>query len=495
MDASESSDPDGYIASYIWYFDGTPVVDSSEGDYWSWGSLVPGVYALSLVVVDDDGAFSDPFVLSVEVEAPLRADAWIIDVDSSDNVMPGGLITVNVSVGYIFDSETVLGLGIYRIDMGLYVVGAEDALYGEGNKTYSLVFEAPMSPGRYDLIAEVPYLVGTEWAWGNESTLVFMVNVIDYSSDFVEMTDLRYPAFVETGKEIQVSITVRYELTNDTVAFGIVDLDTEEIQVASFIPLTGQGTRTVELIFSAPSLEGAYDFFVSVGPLDGESVDDVFQVTVIPSEDDPEAFFEWWMQDGELYLDSSGSTVDGDATEYRWFIDGELIEDALHWDFWSKSGMEPGVYEVTLIVIDEEKESEPFTLTVEVPEGDTENQVPTADVEWWITEGTLHVDAGGSSDPDGEIVDYTWVINGEEDVSFRGLESWSWSEIPPGTYSITLHVEDDSGSEGTHRVTVVVNGIPGFPYEALLIGLIIAGFMLKRDHRLGSHLSSIPSDL
>ncbi|MCK5671478.1 hypothetical protein KAI10_08840, partial [Candidatus Bathyarchaeota archaeon] len=254
-DASGSVDSDGYIASYLWYIDDTGVVDSAEGMTWSWGSLAPGVYELSLRVVDDEDKESDLVVHSVEVTTPPRADAWIIEVKSSDNVIPGGIISVNVTVGYIFDVETVIGPGIWDSDTSSYLKEIEDSVSGEGTETYTLVFEAPLSAGVYSFTTDIPYQTGAGWVWGNESRHVFLINVIDYSSDYIEITDLQFPSSVQTGAEIQVFIHINYELSDDTVAFGILDLDTEEIQTASMIPITGTGTLTVELSFTAPTIE------------------------------------------------------------------------------------------------------------------------------------------------------------------------------------------------------------------------------------------------
>ena len=480
VNAVNSNDPDGTIASYIWYLDGILAGDSSEEPVWFWDSLTPGVYEISLIVIDDDGVASEPYILSVEIETPPRADVWIIGLVSSDNVIPGGLISVNVTVGYIFDLETVVEAGLKYSDAGLYLIEFRDTVSGEGSKTYTLEFEAPMSPGVYSLTADIPYWTGVEWVWGNESRQVFIVNILDNSSDFFEISDLQYPSNVQSGAEIQVSITIQYELTNGTVGFGIVSLDSEEIPTASVIPLTGTGTKTVDFTFPAPIMEGTYNYTASVVLIGGESVDEPFQVIVTQSvEISPEAFFEWWMQDGHLYLDGSDSIVPGNVTEYRWFFNGELVENALSRNFWSIS-LPSGVWEVSLIIMDGEIASEPFTLSVVVPSAPV-NQSPIAVFEWWVSDNTLYVDASKSSDTDGEIVNYEWFVNDEYQASFRGTWVWTWSDIPKGTYDITLLVQDDSGNEGSTRVTVEVKGgIPGFPIQSIVLGVLLSLFILKK---------------
>jgi hypothetical protein len=47
-----------------------------------------------------------------------------------------------------------------------------------------------------------------------------------------------------------------------------------------------------------------------------------------------------------------------------------------------------------------------YTLTVSTTEAET-NKPPAAYYEWWISGGTLYVDASGSNDTDGSIAGYT----------------------------------------------------------------------------------------
>ncbi len=66
FDASTSSDPDGKIIRYIWDFrDGTWM--ESEGSKVSHAYHEPGIYEVKLVVVDDYGDRSEPFLLRITV--------------------------------------------------------------------------------------------------------------------------------------------------------------------------------------------------------------------------------------------------------------------------------------------------------------------------------------------------------------------------------------------------------------------------------------------
>ena len=99
-------------------------------------------------------------------------------------------------------------------------------------------------------------------------------------------------------------------------------------------------------------------------------------------------------------------------------------------------------------------------------------------------------DASGSSDEDGEIVDYVWYINDEEEETIKGSNSWEWADTPAGTHNVTLFVYDNMYGEGTYSTMIEVESeeeplkdlnIPGFPSISLLIGLGLSLIILKKS--------------
>jgi PKD repeat protein len=73
------------------------------------------------------------------------------------------------------------------------------------------------------------------------------------------------------------------------------------------------------------------------------------------------------------------------------------------------------------------------------------------------TDSVVHFDAGGSSDPDGEVVSYEWDVDGDGVTDATG-ETLDYSYANPGTYDVTVTVSD-----GTHTAnrtkTIVVSGL------------------------------------
>ena len=237
--------------------------------------------------------------------------------------------------------------------------------------------------------------------------------------------------------------------------------------------------------------EGDYEITLIVIDDEGaesEPYTETVTVIHIPNQP-PEAGFEWWMEDYTLVINARSSTdEDGEIAEYHWYVDGEMVEDSLDWDGWTWEGITVGVYEISLIVVDDQgAESEPVTAIVEIEE--PPNQPPEAIFSWHLEGGTLIVDASLSSD-DGEIVDYKWFMDGVEDESLGGMSSWEWANIEAGSYDITLHVFDEEGEEDMYRMTVPIagsdppppdppGGIPGFPVLSVLSGALLGLLLLR----------------
>ena len=206
----------------------------------------------------------------------------------------------------------------------------------------------------------------------------------------------------------------------------------------------------------------------------------------------PVANFEWWVGDNKLEVDAlSSSDLDGEIVEYRWYVNGHLMENSLDWEGWTWERPTAGVYEIVLVVVDDlGAESEPVSSTVEIEE--TLNSRPEAIFSWHLEGSTLVVDGSGSSDDIG-IVEYRWVVNGEEDEDLYGLASWEWENVEAGSYDITLHVFDAMGEEDVYRNVVDIKygfKIPGFPLLGILSGVVLGILVLRR---MGLSRNGIPS--
>ncbi|MFH1725858.1 MAG: thrombospondin type 3 repeat-containing protein, partial [Elusimicrobiota bacterium] len=124
-----------------------------------------------------------------------------------------------------------------------------------------------------------------------------------------------------------------------------------------------------------------------------------------------------------------------------------------------------------------------------------ENQPPTAEAgsdQTILVGQSAAFDGGGSSDPDGTIVSYGWDF-GDGDTGSGQAVTHPYDR--PGSFTVTLIVEDDDGATDSDTLTVTVRT----PEEALgaLIGAVedLAGVPAGLKNALGSKLKSALASL
>lgn len=102
-----------------------------------------------------------------------------------------------------------------------------------------------------------------------------------------------------------------------------------------------------------------------------------------------------------------------------------------------------------------------------------ETPLPDAGLDQSVTRGTaVHLDAGGSRDPDGTITDYDWRIeapNGStRPLDCENCERTRFQATSVGEYTVTLTVTDGDGATATDTLYVQVD--PGAPPSVSLAG-------------------------
>jgi PKD repeat protein len=166
----------------------------------------------------------------------------------------------------------------------------------------------------------------------------------------------------------------------------------------------------------------------------------------------PEAAFRYTLAGLAIEVDASRSEdADGVIVEYRWsFGDGEMGQGVTASHTYSR----PGTYTVALTVTDDRGAmvGKDYVIAPRAV-----NQAPTARFSHWAKGLEVGVDASGSSDPEGLVVEFDWDFGDGETA--RGVRA-SHTYEKGGSYAIRLTVADDPGATGTVSEVVSVANPP-----------------------------------
>ena len=159
-------------------------------------------------------------------------------------------------------------------------------------------------------------------------------------------------------------------------------------------------------------------------------------------------------------FDASGSSdPDGDVVEYRWDVDGDgTVDDITTISTYSHAYGSAGDRTAVVTVADNEGAEAQAQSTVQVVSGNT---APTAALTHSPTNPsvgeTVTFDASGSSDPDGDVVEYRWDVDGDGTVDdITTISTYSHAYGSGGDYTARVTVVDNEGAEAQAQSTVQV---------------------------------------
>ncbi|NNK32776.1 MAG: PKD domain-containing protein [Xanthomonadales bacterium] len=147
-------------------------------------------------------------------------------------------------------------------------------------------------------------------------------------------------------------------------------------------------------------------------------------------------------------FDGSGSSdPDGSIAAYSWSLgDGAGADSAAFQHSYAAGGS----YEVTLTVEDDAGETRSLSQDVTVSEP---NQEPVARISSQCVNTDCQFSGSASSDADGSVTQWEWALG---DGSAASGDSVDHAYPEPGTYTVTLTVEDNDGASdsASHTVTL-----------------------------------------
>lgn len=178
---------------------------------------------------------------------------------------------------------------------------------------------------------------------------------------------------------------------------------------------------------------------------------------------------------------------DGNISFYRWnFGDGssQILDISPEHTY-----ADPGVYMVTLTVVDDDGRSSMANTTATIQGVIFINSPPVATCiapSIVTVNQAVNFDASLSNDSDGTIVGYRWDFNGDGtfDIDWVTMPVINTTFSSTGSFVVTLEVIDNNDAVSSYSTTVSVKevqkGIPGFEILGLFLAILIGLFVYKR---------------
>lgn len=188
----------------------------------------------------------------------------------------------------------------------------------------------------------------------------------------------------------------------------------------------------------------------------------------------PTATFEYTTEGLTVHLDASKSgDPDGQIEDYAWDAGGIRAHgEQISVDFPSE-----GTYPIELTVWDDDGLNDTMThdVTVQQSSGGGGDEPPVAVFDYDADGEWLDLDAGASHHPDGQIVEYNWIVDPGAIPASGETTFYQFAES--GDYTVTLEVVGDGGQSDTAvaTVTIQIGGsndppVADFGYETEPVG-------------------------
>jgi len=411
FNASASYDLDGVIVSYFWDFgDGT----NASGVTVSHAYTNNGIYTVTLIVTDDDGATaSTTATKTVLNRAPVASFT-----ESATTVYRGEVIRFNASASYDPDGSIVSYFWNF----------------GDGtNATGIVVDHAYTDIGTYTVTLTI---TDDDGSTGTATAIKTVLNRPPVAS------------FTESATTV---------FTGEVIYFNASGSYDSDGTIVSYFWAFGDGTNATGVVVShAYSENGSYTVTLTVTDNDGGTGTTTAVKTVLnrlPVASFTESATTVYTGEVIRFNASASYDSDGSIVSYVWTFDdgtnatGVVVDHAYSDD---------GVYTVTLTVTDDDGGTATATATKTVL-----NRAPiasfTESATTVYTGEVIYFNASASYDLDGSIVSYFWDF-GDGSNTTGVVVSHAYADN--GTYVVTLIVTDDDGATGSSGSTKTVLNRP-----------------------------------
>lgn len=493
-----SSDPDGTISNYLWYFgDGVTEEGYNVSHAYNDGEPTPGkTYNVTLVITDEDGGLASktisvriynriPTAKASDVTVNTMTPTSISGASSTD---PDGKVTKfrwslhngsvlwgsPIVVSYADDGRYRIGLTVWDDDgesdaMAIYVTALNQAPGIDLRSNRTLVSKGDLI--RFDASGSEDVdgvITDYTWIFGDSTTASSAVVDHAYSENgsynvtLVLVDDdgaISYATIrVIVGNTAPLAVaraSIGYVLTYDNVEFNASSSSDVDDNVATYAWDFGDGFSTMgKLVVHNFTDDGTYVVTLTVTDTAGAFATST--VTIVVDNRAPIAIFHdvtvtthepaWF--NGTMCWDR-----DGYIASYLWDLGDGLVYSTANA---SHSWVSPGVHTVLLTIFDDDGAKNHTTFNVTVL-----NQAPIAVMTANPVKTTLarpvYFNGTISRDMDGEIINWTWAF-GDGVKGYGDVVDHTYSSY--GTYFATLTVRDNSGGINTTGLLITVRNQP-----------------------------------
>ena len=425
FDASGSADADGNIILYEWDFNNDGVTDATGmAATRSWPAA--GVYPVTLIVTDNDGAFgAETHGVPVQVGGAGGANQPP-EADFAFEPQEGEEANINEVINFHAEGSGDPDGTIAAYEWDFDDDGDYDATGADAAHVY-------LTGG-----AKIVTLRVTD----DDGAFGFKTRVV--SVEFIRPTAV----FTFDPEQPKVGQVVTFDASESFDEDGRVDFFEWDFNDDGIADATGM---TINHIFD---VGGAIPVTLMV--IDNDGVTD-FHTVAVPVEINtpPEAAFTYaplnpTTSDTLTFYDQS-LDFDGTIAAWRWEF-GNGATSAVQTPTYRYD--EAGTYEVTLTVTDDEGAT--GNATQEIIVGASVNVAPVANFTFAPALPQINQDiqfTDQSTDADDNLVDWGWDF-GDGATSAQRNPTHAYATI--GTYTVTLTVTDDEGATATHTRQVVI---------------------------------------
>ncbi len=449
LDGSQSSDPNGTIASYTWAQISGPATASITGGNTATATannLVAGQYIFELTVTDNNGAQTKASVKITVTNAGVQAPVANAGADRSIT-LPVNSIDIDGSAS----SGNITGYA-WSEKSGPSTVNLSNA---------ARITVSNLQAGVYIFMLTVTNNTG---ATGTDIVTITVIPVVN-----------RAPV-ADAGASMSLSLPA-----NSTTLDGSKSYDPDGT-ISAYKWTRVSGPNMPATIGAAAAvlnlgglIAGAYTYQLTVTDNNGASASSQVKVIVAPGVNQPPVANAGNNQSitspsNSVTLNGSASgDPDGNIVSYNWVTvsgPGSATISNSNTATPTVAGLTPGGYTFELTVTDNKGATAKDQVTVTVlPQSISPNQPPVANAgnnqTISLPVSSVTLDGSRSFDPDGTLSSYTWYqVSGPSAsvISSANSSATVASQLIAGQYTFQLTVTDNNGVRGVDQIVIIVNG-------------------------------------